>query len=424
LLLAKPGFLKGTQNMNIVFIHQNFPGQFRHIANELANSPDNKVMAVCQAHAPRMSNIDSVIYQPMTAPAQSVVRYLDLIQQYVLNGHGVIIALQKLKEVNFQPDVIFAHTGWGEALYVKEVFPDVPLIGFFEFFFHIDGADVGFDPEQPLTADGRLVVRTRNSINFLSLHTADAGIAPTRWQRSVFPLEYQPKLRLIHEGINVGLAVPDANASFTLPNGVVLSRANEVITYVSRNLEPYRGFHIFMRAVELICRQRSHAHIVIVGGDEVSYGARLPAGQNYREKLLAEVNVDHSRVHFLGKIPYLDYLKVLQISSAHIYLTVPFVLSWSMLEAMSAQCLVIGSDTPPVKEVIRDGENGLLVNFFSPAAIAEAVERVFNHPDQMQTIRLVARQTAVNRYTVEKGIAGYKALLNDVVSGKIIAGRN
>jgi glycosyltransferase involved in cell wall biosynthesis len=368
-----------------------------------------------------MTSIDSVVYTPMAVQGGTVNRYLDLSQRYVLNGHGVIQALLRLKEINFYPDVIVAHTGWGEALFVKEVFPDAPLIGFFEFYFHVKGADVGYDPEQPCSADDRLIVRTRNSINLLSLQTADAGIVPTSWQRSVFPLEYQHKLRLIHEGINVGAAVPDPAARLELGNGLSLGGGDEVITYVARNLEPYRGFHIFMRAVAEILKRRPKAQVLIVGGDDVSYGVRLANGLSYREKALAEVDIDRQRVHFLGRIPYQQYLKVLQVSAVHVYLTVPFVLSWSMLEAMAAQCLVIGSDTPPVTEVIKSGENGLLVNFFSPMAIADAVDAVFNHPDRMQAIRIAARQTVLHRYALERGLAGYKALLAEVVSGKLIA---
>lgn len=370
-----------------------------------------------------MANIDSVVYTPASAATQSVSRYLDLTQRYVLNGHGVIQALLRLKEIDFYPDVIFAHTGWGEALYVKEVFPDTPLIGFFEFYFHVKGADVGYDPEQPCSADDRLIVRTRNSINLLSLQTADVGVTPTRWQRSLFPAEYQPMLRLIHEGVDVALALPDAQAKLELADGQVLSRHDEVITYVARNLEPYRGFHVFMRAVAEICRRRPNAHVLIVGGDEVSYGVRLANGRTYRENALEEVDIDRRRVHFLGRIAYRQYLEVLQVSSAHIYLTVPFVLSWSMLEAMSAQCLVIGSDTPPVAEVIKHGENGLLVSFFSPTAIADAVDSVFNHPDRMQALRVAARQTVLHRYTLERGVAAYKALLAEIVSGRLIATR-
>lgn len=404
--------------MNIVFIHQNFPGQFRYIANELFNSGKYKVVSICQQHAPRLPNIDSVIYTPLNIPPQSVHGYLDSTQRYVLNGHAVIQALLKLKEVNFIPDVIFAHTGWGEALYVKEVFPDTPLIGFFEFFYHTDGADVGFDPEQPLSDNDRLLVRTRNGIHLLSLHTTDAGITPTQWQRCVFPPEYQPKLRLIHEGINVDLAIPAQTTRIQLANGLVLSRQDEVITYVSRNLEPYRGFHIFMRSVAEICKRRPKAHILIVGGDDVSYGVRLPNNQTYRSKMLAEVSIDPNRVHFLGRIAYQQYIQVLQISTAHIYLTVPFVLSWSMLEAMSAECLVIGSNTPPVAEVIQHGENGLLVNFFSVTEIADAVDAVFRHPDQMQALRKAARQTILERYTLQNGIIGYISLLNEIAAGE------
>jgi glycosyltransferase involved in cell wall biosynthesis len=397
--------------MNIVFIHQNFPGQFRHIARELASSQQHNVFSICQTHAPRLEQISSVVYTPPTAPEQTPHPYLNSTQQYMLNGLGVITALNRLKEIDFQPDIIIAHTGWGEALYVKEVFPDTPLIGFFEFFYHADGADVGFDPEQPLNLNDRLRVRTRNAIHLLSLHATDGGITPTWWQRSVFPPEYQPKLRLIHEGVHVQQAVADAQATLELENGLVLSRQDEVITYVARNLEPYRGFHQFMRAVAEICQRRPNAHIVIVGGDDVSYGVRLDNGQSYKQKMLDELSIDLSRVHFLGHVAYQRYLKVLQISTAHIYLTVPFVLSWSMLEAMSAQCLLIASDTQPVTEVIVDGRNGLLVDFFSPQAIADAVDAVCTHPDQMQAIRFAARQTVLHSYTIENGIAGYNALL-------------
>ncbi len=400
--------------MNIIFIHQNFPGQFRHIAAELARSPHNKVVSICQAHAPKMQGIDSVVYTPAKPAANSVHPYLESTQLYVLNGQAIVSALLKLKQNQFQPDVIVVHTGWGEALFIKEVFADTPLIGFFEFFYHTQGADCGFDPEQPLSLDSKLRIRTRNSIHLLSLHAADLGISPTQWQRSVFPNEYQPKLHLIHEGINVDAAVADPQASIQLSRGVTLSRQDEVITFVSRNLEPYRGFHIFMRSVEEICQRRPNAHIVIVGGDDVSYGARLPNGQSYRQKLLSEVKIDLSRVHFLGKIPYQHYLKVLQISSAHIYLTVPFVLSWSMLESMSAECLVIGSDTPPVREVIRHQENGLLVDFFSPTAIADSVDYALDHPDQMLKLRKAARQTVLENYTHGNGIAAYKTLLTEV----------
>jgi glycosyltransferase involved in cell wall biosynthesis len=197
----------------------------------------------------------------------------------------------------------------------------------------------------------------------------------------------------------------------------VLTREHEVVTYVARNLEPYRGFHIFMRAVQEICKRRPKAHIAIVGGDGVSYGKHLAGGQTYREKMLTEVSLDPERVHFLGKLPYAKYLSLLQVSSAHIYLTYPFVLSWSMLEAMAAGCLVIGSDTAPVREVLAHGHNGLMVDFFSPMQIADAVDEVLEHPNRMQELRQMARKTVVDRYEVGQSIAGYWQLINGMIGG-------
>lgn len=401
--------------MKALFIHQNFPGQFRHIAGHLASIPGNQVAAICQEQAPRLDGVECVAYRPARLPTKGIHPYLVSTEAYVLNGQAVARVLLDMRHRGWIPDVVFAHDGWGEALYVKDIFPQVPLVGFFEFFYRSSGADVGFDPEYPLSLDDSLRLRTRNTIHMLSLEAVDTGIVPTAWQRSVFPPEYFPKLRLIHEGVDTAKAVPDPQAVLELGNGLTLSRRDEVVTYVARNLEPYRGFHIFMRAVAEICRRRPHAHIVIVGGDEVSYGSRLPDGQSYREKMLAEVEIDPSRVHFLGRISYLQYLKVLQVSSVHVYLTVPFVLSWSMLEAMSAGCVVVGSDTPPVREVIRHGENGLLVDYFSPQGIADGVDQVLEDASQMQALRDRARQTILQGYTREQGIQGYVDLLTELL---------
>lgn len=400
--------------MNIIFIHQNFPGQFRHIAQSLILEGQHNIIALCSDTAPGLAGIEKTVYQVHREPKPGVHPYVAGTEAHVLRGQGVARALLSLKEQGYKPDVIVAHMGWGEALFPKDIFPDTPLITFFEFFYHANGADVGFDPEYPITLDDHLRIRIKNITNLLSLNAADIGISPTNWQRSVYPEEYQDKIQVIHEGINTDVAIPNLQAELILSSGLRLTRDDEVITYVARNLEPYRGFHIFMRAVELICRQWPDCHVVIVGGDDVSYGKRLPAGETYRQKMLDEVKVDHDRVHFLGKVAYSEYLKVLQISSAHIYLTVPFVLSWSMLEAMSAGCIVIGSDTPPVREVIEHELNGLLVDFFSVSQIVDAVHTALTNKDQMQSIRDSARNTIIESYSVHDGVKAYRALFDDV----------
>jgi glycosyltransferase involved in cell wall biosynthesis len=297
------------------------------------------------------------------------------------------------------------HNGWGEIWYLKDVFPTTPLLGYFEFFYRLRGADVGFDPSIKVDLDTGPRIRTKNLGNLLGLEAADLGQCPTEWQRSLYPARYRSMLEVTHEGIDTDLLKPDPAARFELASAnLVLSAADEVVTYVARNLEPYRGFPSLMQSLPAILERRPKAQVVIVGGDGTSYGAPPPGGVTFRQQQLDQLqdSLDLSRVHFAGKIPYSRFINLLQISSAHVYLTYPFVLSWSMLEAMSAQCLLIASDTPPVREVIRDGENGLLVDFFSPQQIAQRVTDVLADRNAFAAIRQAARQTVVERYDLKR----------------------
>jgi glycosyltransferase involved in cell wall biosynthesis len=244
-------------------------------------------------------------------------------------------------------------------------------------------------------------IRAKNASQLLALEQADYGVSPTQWQWSTFPSVYQDKISVIHDGIDTALAMPNPNAMLQFArDNLTLTVQDEVITFVSRNLEPCRGFHRFMRALPEIMARRPHAHVVIVGGDEVSYSVPPAAGQTYRQLFLEEVKdrIDLRRIHFLGQVPYEDFIRVLQVSSVHVYLTYPFVLSWSMLEAMAAQALVVGSSTAPVTEVIRHEENGLLVDFFSSEDLVNAVCSVLEHPDCMLEVRRRARRTIVERF--------------------------
>jgi glycosyltransferase involved in cell wall biosynthesis len=296
---------------------------------------------------------------------------------------------------------MIGHNGWGEIWYLKDVYPDTPLLGYFEFFYRLRGADIGFDPAAPPTFDDGPRIRSKNIGNLLGLDAVDWGQCPTQWQRSLYPKHYQAILHAVHEGVDTDAVVPDPGASITLNKAQVTLRAgDELVTYVARNLETYRGFQSFMRAMPRVLAERPKAHILIVGGDEVSYGPRLPKGETFKQLMLTELgdSLDLQRVHFLGKVPYGSFLKVLQLSRAHVYLTYPFVLSWSMLEAMAAGCLVVASKTPPVEEVIRDGENGVLVDFFSPEEIADRVIEALADKDAHASIRTQARRTIVERF--------------------------
>jgi glycosyltransferase involved in cell wall biosynthesis len=400
--------------MHVLFLHQNFPGQFPHIAAHLTGVAGNQVLSISQPQAKGLPGVQNITYQPARQITKNIHHYIAGLESAVLNGQATAKVMEALKQKGFVPDVVIGHAGWGETLFVKDVFPSTKLISYFEFFYHATGADTDFDPEFPNTLDDVLRIRTKNSINLLSLHASDAGISPTQWQKSLYPSAFQPKISVIHEGVNAEFAKPNPKAVLTLPNGQKLTRKDKVVTYVARNLEPYRGFHVFMRALEEICQRQPDCHVLIVGGDEVSYGRKLEGGLSYREKLLQEVHFDKNRVHFLGKLPYVDFMTVLQISSAHVYLTVPFVLSWSMLEAMAVGCVVIGSNTAPVTEVIN-GKNGLLVDFFSPSEIAAKVDEILSNPKKYVSMRKNARETIVNNYNVQKSIQQYQHLIETLI---------
>lgn len=362
-------------HMKVLFIHQNFPGQFRHIAAHLTRQPGIDVPAIGREQAPGLPGVRLLRYKPHRTASPHTHPYARTLEEGVLHGQQVLRLLLHLKGRGYRPEVVVAHPGWGESLYVKEAFPDTRLIHFCEYYYQTEGADLGFDPEFPVTLDNKARVRSRNALHLLNLESCDLGITPTHWQHSLHPAAYRDKIKVIHEGIDTANLGPDPMATLRLPNGRVLRAGEPIVTYVARNLEPYRGFHIFMRALPRILREHPTCQVVVVGGDDVSYGSRPKDAPNWRGNLLAENPVDLNRVHFLGKVSYAIYKKVLQVSAVHIYLTYPFVLSWSLLEVMAFGCLIVGSDTAPVREVIRHGENGLLVGFFDAHALVRRVKQ-------------------------------------------------
>lgn len=408
--------------MKYLFVHQNMPGQYKHICQRLAADKDNSVVFITKREGLELPNIKKVLYKPHREPAESTHRYIREAERGILHGQEVARKALALKAQGFVPDVIVGHPGWGETLYLKDVYPDTPLLGFFEFYYHSVGSDVGFDPESPVTLDTHCRIRTKNIIQFMGIEAADAGMSPTYWQFQQYPEEFQYKISVIHDGIDTKVCVPDSGAFLEIRNtdGMTtrLSQGEEIVTFVVRNLEPYRGFPQFMRAAELILKRRPNAKIIIVGGDDVSYGRALPDGQTYRKQMLEEVDLDMSRVFFIGRVPYSTYLKVIQVSGVHVYLTYPFVLSWSMLEAMSSECLVVASSTPPVTEVVKDGVNGLLVDFFDHESIAARVDEVLDHKDRMAAIRKKARQTIVQNYELESCLDAQLKLIGSLVEGK------
>jgi len=388
--------------MKILFVHQNFPGQFLHLAPALKNL-GHQCLAVTDMGNQRQTAIETLKYKFEAQAVDPAATRLG--RNYTqMSDRGVLVAracLNLRQQRGYVPDVIFGHSGWGETLFLKEVWPEAKLLIYAEFYYRGRGADVGFDAEyNPPNFDQLMIAQGRAGHLGQALLHADAGVAPTEWQASTFPPALRKMLDVIHDGVNTSVMVPNPNARFALPTGEILRPGDEVLTFVNRNLEPYRGYHIFMRALSAVLKARPKAQVVIVGGDEVSYGSTPKGAKGWKDTILNEVRdqLDMSRVHFMGRVAYDHFTALMQISRAHAYLTYPFVLSWSMIEAMSAGAHVIGSATPPVQEVIEAGVNGTLVDFFDVPAWSATLIKALAHPEQFDALRHAARQTAVDRY--------------------------
>ncbi|KGJ02796.1 Glycosyltransferase involved in cell wall bisynthesis [Paracoccus halophilus] len=387
--------------MKILFVHQNFPGQFLHLAPALA-ARGHEVLALTDEKNQRPSPVRAVRYktpQELAMPRMLGSTYCEYTERGWLAARGC----RALRDRHgFVPDLIFGHSGWGETLFLREIYPDARLLVYAELLYRTRGHDVGFDPEvSPDTDEGRVSTVARSAHLIQGLVQADAGLAPTGYQAGSFPPELRQKLTVIHDGIDTGIVKPDPQAELALPDGRRLRPGDEVLSYVSRSLEPYRGFHRLMRALPGVMRARPDAQVVLVGADAVSYGAKPRDADSWKEKLLAELDgqLDLTRIHFLGRVPYRQYLSLLQISRVHCYLTYPFVLSWSLTEAMAAGCYIVGSDTEPVREVLREGETGRLVPFFDQPALEAALIRGLAGEDpEAARMKQAARDLIVGQY--------------------------
>ncbi|MBB3117016.1 glycosyltransferase [Pseudoduganella violacea] len=391
-----------------LFIHQNFPGQFRHLAPALAADGHEVVALGMRAQSEALPGVRYVCHHlaPGAGGTSSAPQLRDLYGK-LLRGESAAESLQRLKEQGFTPEVIFVHPGWGEGLFAQDVFPRARLLIYAEYYYGAEGGDSHFDPEfsAEATLQSRQRLRLRNTHLLHAMASADAGLSPTRFQRDRHPDWFRQRISVIHDGIDSQRFRPDAQARVTLSKaGLVLRPGDEVVTFVARHLEPYRGYHTFMRALPELQRLRPNARIVIVGGDGVSYGAAPPKGQSWKAIFRDEVaaRLDMRRIHFVGKVPHALLTQLMQVSAVYSYLTYPFVLSWSLMEAMSVGCLIVASRTAPVEEVIEHGVNGLLTDFFDPQALAASVADALQRRASLGHLREAARNTIVQGYDLQR----------------------
>ncbi|MCP4385233.1 MAG: glycosyltransferase [Hyphomicrobiales bacterium] len=403
--------------MRYLFIHQTIPGQFPHLAKSLANDPNNRVVFLTRFGTEELPGVETIRYRvkPQSGPTHPQLQNL---QNGVVAAEAVAETLLRLEtDHSFRPDLIYAHPGWGETLFVKEIFPDVPVIHYAEYYYHTLGSDSFATPDEvPVFAD-YMRLTMKNAVNLMSLDLCDRAVTPTKWQLRQQPETYRNKISVIHDGIDTTIAKPNPATVLQIPDGTRLSHGDEVVTYINRNLEPVRGMFTFAEAADAIARKRPNCRFLVVGSETGRYyGPVPPKGQSYREMAVARLGAARDRCFFMGKLPYPDFIRVLQVSAAHVYLTRPFVLSWSMLEAMSAGCVVIGAASPPVAEVISDDENGLLVDPFSAEELAERIDEALEDKQRMREIAGAARQTILDRYDLEMCLRAQEELIADTLA--------
>jgi glycosyltransferase involved in cell wall biosynthesis len=388
--------------LNILFVHQNYPGQYKHLLKWLAATGGHRIVFLTQRrNLPEVSDHRIIAYEPAHMAAENAYALSKDFETCAAAGLKVANVCRRLDREGFRPDIIIGHAGWGETLFLKEVWPSVPVLAYFEYFYSAVGGAVGFDPEYPSSDQMPFIMAARNATQWVAFGSCDAGQTATQWQFNRYPKPIREKLNVVHEGIDTTALKPDPAAALHLGRlDRPLTRADEVATYVARNLEPTRGFHVFMRALPLILTRRPNARVLIVGGEEVSYGRKSKHPGGFKAELTAEIGdgVDWSRVNFLGRVPYDGFQRLIQVSRCHVYLSVPFVLSWSLLEAMSMGATIVAADTAAVREVINDGVNGRLVDFFQPAQLADAVCEVLANPAGFAALGEAARATAETGY--------------------------
>lgn len=383
--------------MHIVFAHRRGAGQFRHLAAHLAER-GAEVAIVCETLDAPVPGVRIVRCASTDSGAGRRKGHLAIADEYTRHGGRMAEAIDRLSRDGREPDIVVGHIGWGGMLFVKDVMPHVPALGYCEYFFQPKGGDIGFDPQEAVTVAELGRARLRNMVQQATLGAVDAGLSPTAWQRSRYPVGHQPRIAVCHEGVDTTLCRPDNAARMKLPDGRVVRSGQPIVTYVARGLEPYRGFPQFMRAAVRIASQHPDLLFLVAGDDSVNYGRPHPSGHPWREVMMEETGIDPARVVFLGAIDHATLTRLFQVSAVHVYLTVPFVLSWSLLEAMACGCLIVGSKTAPVEEVIAHGQNGLLSDFWDPDLLAEQTLSALRKPEVFRQTRRAARMTIERRY--------------------------
>ena len=410
--------------MKLLFIHQGFPGQYIHILRALHEQGTHQLVGLgieeaCEELPP---SVQYFRYGLGRGNQEGLHPWVLDMETKTIRGEACAYAANQLKEKGFTPDLICGHPGWGEMLFLKDIWPSTPTLSYQEFFYNPRGFDYDFDHEFQKDPDWKssASIRAKNANQLLNLASSTWSVTPTQFQRNSFPRAWQDRISVIHDGIDTNKARPNPRPGpVELPNGKIISENDQIVTFVNRSFEPYRGCHTMIRAIPYLQQYAPDAQLIMIGSTNgVSYGSPCPNGE-WKDLFLAEIEGQYNpeNIHFIGNIPHDKFIPILQLSKAHVYLTYPFVLSWSLLEAMSCECPIVGSATAPVEEVIKHNQNGLLVDFFEPKALAKSIAALLNNPTQSKKLGAAARQTILKDYELNLCVKRQLSLIELVASG-------
>lgn len=404
--------------MRILFVHNNFPGQYARIVRYLKGRRDVDMLSGSLETNSQPAPIKRIGYKPHREATKGIHPALRYTETSVIRGQAAYVAFLPVKKRGWNPDIILSHSGFGDGLFLKDLWPQAKYMPYLEWYYHAYGSDASFlDHGAPKSPNVELSIRMKNTVILQDLAAMDWGQCPTEFQKSQFPSIFHDRISVLHDGVDVDYFTPDDTATLAVGDRI-FRKGDPVVTYIARGMEPYRGFPQFMEAVAILQKSRPDAHVVIIGEDRVAYGAKREDGKTHKEWALENLPLDESRTHFMGRQPLRTLRDALRVSAAHVYLTVPFVLSWSMMEAMSAGALIVGSDTAPVREVITDGENGLLVPFFEPEALAARLGDVLADQERYAPLRERARAHMLERYDMKELTGRYFDLIEKVANGR------
>ncbi len=407
--------------MKILFIHNNFPGQYRRLVPYITKNTDFKCAVATLETNKQKFPYTRINYKPHREPTKDVHPAVAYTESSAIMGQAAYKALIDVRNKGSAPDIVLAHSGWGASMFIKDIFPNAKFLAYHEWFYHSYGTDGDFLNKRKSDPNYEMTIRLKNTPILQDLSSMDWGQSPTQFQINKIPKVFHSKMSVLHDGVDTSFFYPKDGVRVELPDGKFLSAEDEVITYISRGMEQQRGFPQFMESISILMKERPNLHVMVIGDDRIAYGAKRKDGKGMKSEMLEKFDYDKDRLHFLGLVPIQGMLAALRISSLHVYFTVPFVLSWSMMEALATGALVMGSKTQPVEEMITHNENGLLVDFFDIDAQVACMNDALDNQDKYIPLRQAARQLILDHYSVDDLLPKYQKLIENVANGQQVS---